>query len=123
MRPLAAAGLAWAGKGCAWAGKGCAGLGPVLFVSFFVFVCFLLLFFLGFHWQGGAQAWRGRLGAGAGVPHVHCVFPVCFFLLLFCFGGGFSLTVRRQCCAELDGRLALSFFWLLRRHGHDGLLE
>jgi hypothetical protein len=85
MRPLAAAGLAWAGKGCAWAGKGCAGLGPVLFVSFFVFVCFLLLFFLGFHWQGGAQAWRGRLGAGAGVPHVHCVFPVCFFFVVFLF--------------------------------------
>lgn len=50
-------------------------------------------------------------------------FSCLFLFVAFCFGGGFSLTVRRQCCAELDGRLALSFFWLLRRHGHGGLLE
>ena len=56
MRPVAAAGLARAGKGYAWAGKGFAGLSPVLFVSFFVFVCFLGLFSVGFPlvtWQVG----------------------------------------------------------------------
>ena len=56
MRPVAAAGLARAGKGYAWAGKGFAGLGPVLFVSFFVFVCVLRLFSVGFPlltWQVG----------------------------------------------------------------------
>jgi hypothetical protein len=65
---------------------------------------------------------------GGLVQGLVCRMCTAFFLFVsfccfFCFGGGFSLTVRRQCCAELDGRLALSFFWLLRRHGHGGLLE